>query len=124
MKEQLLVEGRGWLEETLLLVPTPQSVVCEGIAEAGLDIILDEELREELEAALVAQGLKPELELAEQVTRARRPIRRVGLDLALLMHEQGATAEEAQAHYERWALSRPDRAAQALRFVMDPTWRS
>jgi hypothetical protein len=124
VKEQQLVDRRGWLEETLLLVPTPQSVVCEGIAEAGLDVILDDGLREELEAALVAQGLKPELELALKVSQARRPIRRVGLDVALLVHEHDASPEEAKAHYERWALSRPDRAAQSLRFVTDPTWRS
>ena len=31
-KDQLLVRGRGWLEETILLVPTPQSLVSEGIA--------------------------------------------------------------------------------------------
>ena len=31
-KEHLLVRGRGLLEETLVLVPTPQSLVSEGIA--------------------------------------------------------------------------------------------
>ena len=87
-------------------------------------MILDEGLREELEAALLAQGLKPELALAEQVTNVRRPLRRVGLDVALLVHEQGATPGEAAAHHERWALSRPDRARQALRFVNDQTWRA
>ena len=35
VKEQRLVDDRGWLEETLLLIPTPQSVMCEGIAETG-----------------------------------------------------------------------------------------
>ena len=58
------------------------------------------------------------------MTQVRRPLRRVGLDVALLVHEQGATPEEAEAHYERWALSRPDRAKQALRFANDPTWRA
>ena len=56
VKEQRLVDDLGWLEETLLLVPTPQSVVCEGIAETGLEVILDEGLREELEAVLVHRG--------------------------------------------------------------------
>src|SRR5262249_60099490 len=31
-KEHLLVRGRGMLEETLVLVPTPQSLVAEAIA--------------------------------------------------------------------------------------------
>jgi len=124
VKEWRLVDQRGWLEESLLLVPTPQSVVCEGIAESGLDVIADGELCEGLEAALRAQGLEADLELALEVTRARRPLRRVGLDVALLVHERGATPEAATAHYERWALARPERAAQSLRFVTDPTWRA
>jgi len=124
LKETGLVVGRGWLEETLVLVPTPQSVVCEGIAEAGLDVILDDALVEELEACLVARGLKPDLELDRTITQLRRPLRRIGLDQALLVHELGASNEEAISHYERWALARPDRAAQSLRFVTDPTWRS
>ena len=33
-KEHLLVRGRGLLEETIVLVPTPQSLVSEGIADA------------------------------------------------------------------------------------------
>ena len=124
VKERRLVDERGWLEETLLLVPTPQSVVCEGIAETGLDVVLDDGLREELESTFAAQGLPADLELALEVLRVRRPLRRVGLDVALLVHEHGASDDEAKAHYERWALARPDRAARALRFATDPTWRA
>jgi hypothetical protein len=39
-KEHVLVRGRGLLEETLVLVPTPQSLVSEGIA--GLAVMTPE----------------------------------------------------------------------------------
>ena len=41
VKEQLLVRDQGFLEESIQLVPTPQSLVGEGIAELGLEIVMD-----------------------------------------------------------------------------------
>ena len=40
-KEQLLVRGRGLLEETIVLVPTPQSLVSEGIATLAPSLLLE-----------------------------------------------------------------------------------
>jgi hypothetical protein len=124
VKEQLLVRDRGFLEESIQLVPTPQAVVGEGIAEIGLDILLDEELEREIEDALAEYGLEDDFGLALEVDRARRPIRGLGLDAALIIHEHGGTVEEAQAYVERWGLRAPAQAAQAVRFVTDPTWRA
>jgi hypothetical protein len=39
-KDPLLVHGRRVLEETLVLVPTPQSLVSEGIAELAPTVLL------------------------------------------------------------------------------------
>jgi hypothetical protein len=124
VKEQLLVRDQGYLEESLQLVPTPQALVSEGIAEHGLEVILDPALQEELEATLSAYGLDGDLARARAVNRVRQPMRAIGLDVALLIHEHGASEDEAAAHYERWALSTPERAASAVRFATDPTWRA
>ena len=40
-KEHMLVRDRGLLEETLVLVPTPQSLVSEGIAERAPNMLLE-----------------------------------------------------------------------------------
>ena len=40
-KEHLLVRGRGLLEETIVLVPTPQSLVSEGIAVLAPSVLLE-----------------------------------------------------------------------------------
>ncbi len=78
VKEQLLIRDRGCLEEAIQLVPTPQVVVSEGIAEIGLDLLLDEELEREIGDVLAAHGLEDDLGLALAVDRARRPIRGLG----------------------------------------------
>src|SRR4029078_1541822 len=42
VKEQLLARDRGAIEESLQLVPTPQAVLSEGIAETGDDFLGEE----------------------------------------------------------------------------------
>ena len=73
---------------------------------------------------LRGHGLEYDLDQARAVREARRPIRRIGLDAALMIHEDGASTEEAQAYHRRWALSTPEQAAHSIRFVVDPTWRA
>ena len=48
----------------------------------------------------------------------------MALDVALMIHEHGLSTAEAQAHFERWAIAPPERAASAVRFATDPTWRA
>ena len=47
-KDDRLVRGKGLLEETLVLMPTPQSLVSEGIAELGSELLLSSEGGERL----------------------------------------------------------------------------
>ncbi len=69
VKEQLLVRDQGFLEESIQLVPTPQSLVGEGIAELGLEIVMDDELERELEATLTDHGLEGDLARASAISR-------------------------------------------------------
>ena len=124
VKEQRLVRDRGWLEQSILLVPCAHALVSEGIAETGLALLFDDELESELDAVLARHGLEDDLGLALAITAAGRPLRGVGLDAALLVHEHGASVEDAEAYVVRWGLSTPTRAAQSVRFVTDPTWRA
>jgi hypothetical protein len=124
LKEHLLVRGRGAVEETILLVPTPSALVSEGIAEIGPSMVLDGDLLRRLAGVLRRHGLDADLERARAIRAARRPLRRLGLDAALMIHEDGASPEQAQEHIERWGLLAPDEAANSVRFVTDRTWRS
>jgi hypothetical protein len=125
LKEQLLIRDRGQIEESIQLVPTPQAVLSEGIAETGLDVLLDDAGREEAYAILRRHGLElVDPELSERITRAAERLRTVGLDAALMIHEEGASAEEAETYTRKWNLSTPEQAAHSVRFVLDPTWRA
>jgi hypothetical protein len=125
VKEQLLIRDRGQIEESIQLVPTPQAVLSEGIAETGLDILLDNEGKEDAYAILRRHGLElVDPELSERITTVAERLRTVGLDAALMIHEEGASAEDAEAYTRKWNLSTPEQAAHSVRFVLDPTWRA
>ena len=46
------------------------------------------------------------------------------LDAALMIHQHGASHDEAQAYIERWNLVPPDQAKHSVSFATDPTWRA
>jgi hypothetical protein len=125
VKEQLLIREQGLIEEGIQLVPTPQAVLSEGIAEAGIEIVLDDDARERLYAILRGQGLElVDPVLSERITRAVEPLRGVGVDVALMIHEDGASVEEAEAYTEKWNLMTPEQAKHSVSFITDPTWRA
>jgi hypothetical protein len=100
-------------------------VLSEGIAEAGIDVVLDDEARERLYAILRGHGLEvADPVLAERITRAVEPLRTLGVGVALMIHEEGASVEEAEAYLEKWNLVTPEQAKHSVQFVTDPTWRA
>jgi hypothetical protein len=123
-KERLLVEGRGRLEESIVLVPTPQSLVSEGIAEIGAELLLDAADLEELAAILRNEGIECDLAHGTEVGKSREAFTRANVNAALMLHDGGASVEEVTDYLARWALRSPERAAKSVEFLSDPTWRA
>jgi hypothetical protein len=120
VKEQLL-----GVEERIQLVPTPQAVLSEGIAETGLEVVLDDTTREAAHAIVLRHGLElVDPELSERISRASERLRAVSVNTALAIHEGGMSRDEATEYVERWGLRPPDEAKHQVDFVTDPTWRA
>jgi hypothetical protein len=123
-KDDQLVRGQGLLEETIIMVPTPQSLVSEGIAELGAELLLASEGGERLNAVLRQAGLELDLDHALAVWRAMEPCRSVEVNAALMLHEHGASDADAAAYLQRWALMPAQYAAHVIRFVSEPSSRT
>jgi hypothetical protein len=124
VKEARFVLSGAAIEEAIQLVPTPQAVLSEGIAETGADVALDDGARDEAFAIIRRHVPSADLDRAHELAQARQDLRTVGVDAALMIHEDGASSEEAQAYVRRWALMTPEQAAHSVSFVTDPTWRA
>jgi hypothetical protein len=123
-KEQLLVRDRGLLEETIVLVPTPQSLVSEGIAKLAPPLLLESDAGPALAAVLHDAGLELDLAHALAVRRAREPCEWAEVNAALMLNEDGASEAEVQEYLERWGLLNPTLAAHVVRFLQEPTSRT
>jgi hypothetical protein len=125
VKEQRLIRDRGLIEEGIQLVPTPQAVLSEGIAETGRDVVLDEAGLTTAYGILATHGIEvSDAELGERIDHVLDKLRAVGLNAAIQIHDEGMPLDEAQAYIERWSLNKPEQAARSIRFLTDPTWRA
>ena len=124
VKEARFVLNDTAIEEAIQLVPTPQAVLSEGIAETGEDVALDDAAREEAYAIIRVHVPAAELERAHAIARAREGLRDVGVNVALAIHEDGASKDEGREYVERWALQTPEQAEHSVSFLTDPTWRA
>jgi hypothetical protein len=123
-KEQLLVRGQGLLEESVVLAPTPQSVVSEGIGRLAPHVLLDGPGAEALVAIVRAAGVEFDLEQALAVEQAAEPCRWAEVNAALMLHEAGASEDQTREYLLRWDLLTPDLADHLIRFMTEPTSRS
>jgi hypothetical protein len=133
-KEAELVDRLGRLEASVLLVNTPESLISEGLADLGRDVVSPpatepDLLIEVFERAGLAIAADPGAARdAAERTVALQPLRR-RLDAsrataALLRHADGRSHEETLAYLERVGRFAPPVAAKRLEFIEHPLWRT
>ena len=123
-KEHLLVRDRGLLEETLVLVPTPQSLVSEGIAKLAPSLLLEGEGGPALAAVVHDAGIELDLTHALAVEHAREPLQWADVNAALMLHEDAADEAEVGRYLQRWGLMTAQLADHVIRFLGEPTSRT
>jgi hypothetical protein len=123
-KEAGLVRRRHQEEETIFLVGTPQCLIAEGLADLGLEIVAGARPEPLLSEHFRPLGIPYDAEVAVEVSSATEALGAVRGNAAILLHDRGRSLDEATAYVERWALSPRVRAAKAMQFASDPTWRA
>lgn len=123
--ESRLVEARGWTEFQVHPLFSPQSLLAEGTANAGLSVILDADeewrvIRDDLAPAAGLSGR--DWPRYRAVLEAARPLRFVRGEAARLLLDYGAGDEEVAAFVREHALQDPSRAEKAVSFIR--TYRS
>jgi hypothetical protein len=115
LKDQRLVREQGRLEETLVLGPTPQSLIAEGIAELAVDLVLSSP-----GGPAIADGFGLDLGLALAVERVVEPLRWAEVNAAMLRHESGSSDADVHAYLCRWGLMEDQLADHLIRFMSAP----
>jgi hypothetical protein len=123
--EEKLAKGRGWIEFTVYPLFSPQSLIAEGTANYGIDLLFpgDERLEFERKVLYPLAGLDPQK--AGRLARVEKLTGRLSLagNQASRAFLDGAmTREEARRWLERYGLETPEQAEKSLQFT--ETYRS
>lgn len=125
LKEMRLMNEKGWQEHGITLINSPSCSISEGLANCALDTILTPQQQIAWETELFAMaGLNLDAAWATQVRAALVPLGRVTGNAAFMLHERGASKEEAATYLEKWALSSPAEARKSIEFISHPLYRS
>jgi hypothetical protein len=123
-KEAGLVRRAGHREETIFLVGTPQCLLAEGLADLAIEVLLGDAKVQVVGEHLRSHGVRYDTEAVEAVAELAEVSSRARGNLGLLLHEQGASRDDAIVWAERWLLLDRPRAAKSVDFLLDPTWRA
>jgi hypothetical protein len=112
-QETELVRGQGQLERTLDVLWSPEAVISEGVAMTGPALLVGD--GQQLAAEVLGRlGFAYDAELGSRVAEARRLLLPIAANLAMLIHDRGASSEEARDYADTWSLQPADRVAKQI----------
>ncbi|HSB39025.1 MAG TPA: hypothetical protein VLD13_08055 [Gaiellaceae bacterium] len=112
-QEAELVLGRGQLERTLDLLWSPEAVISEGVAEVGPQLLTGD--GQALTAEVLGRlGFGYDAEVGSRVSAARLLLAPVSSNVAMLLHDRGASTEEAREYAATWSLLPDDRVEKTV----------
>jgi hypothetical protein len=132
-KEADLVE-RGRVECSVLSINTPECFISEGLADIGFDFVASPSERVDLIAEAFERAGIPEgadrarrrdlAELAVALHRPRETLRSARVNVALMLHAEGASRDDALEYLERVGRYPRNVAEKRLEFLEHPLWRT
>ncbi|MEP6639684.1 MAG: DUF885 domain-containing protein [Chloroflexota bacterium] len=133
-KEADLVDGRGLLEASILLINTPECLIGEGLADLGeqfasplderADLLVEIFDRAGLPIAGDAGAARDAADLTVALGPARETLRSIGGNAAILRHADGRSHGEVLAYLLAVGRYTPEQAAKRLEFIEHPLWRT
>ena len=125
LKDQLLYAERGYAENAIQLINTPECVISEGIAVLAEDFGFgDQDGADWLAANLpTIAGISLDPDLHRSVGRASRNLRAVASNAALRLHRDGQSEREVIQYLQHYGLATEAEATKRFSFINDPLWR-
>ena len=112
-QETELVRGQGQLERTLDVLWSPEAVISEGVAMTGPELLTGD--GQVLAAEVLGRlGFAYDAEIGSRVVSARRSLLAIAANVAMLLHDRGASPEEAREYSAAWSLQPDDRVAKQI----------
>jgi hypothetical protein len=133
-KEADLVDTRGRLESSILLINTPECLISEGLADLGVqfasppagreDLLVEIYERAGLPFAADPAATREAAELTVAVKVERELLSAITGNAAILRHTDGRSHDEVVTYLRDVGRFPAARAEKALEFIEHPLWRT
>ena len=123
-KEAHLLEGLGRVEASVAIISAPEALISEGIAMNALEQALGPRPYETVADTLSPLGIEFDAAEVHEVHQAEIALFAVGVNAAFMLHEDGATIEEARDYLCEWGLESDEKAVRTGAFLTEPTSRA
>jgi hypothetical protein len=127
IKEALLAQEQGHVEQSVVLLAAPQSLVSEGIANRGLSVLMsdEEQIAWNAEEIFPSAGLGHlDARRQHEIVKAHRKLAGVSGNAAFLLHDRDASKDQVIAYLQQHSLGSADRAEKGFQFISNPLFRS
>lgn len=123
IKEQVLYKGKGYTEACVFVYNTPECLISEGLASAGLDMIF--ETKKEAFALLKDKtGLNIDVETDAEISTALSELSVCSGNASLMIHQENCELEEAVQYLIDVGLSTRKIAEKQVEFMTNPLFRA
>lgn len=125
LKEQHWLRERGFGEAAIALLSTPQAVISEGIATTAFESLVpaDEQVEWLREHVYEPAAMDVDIEADLAIQRASKTLGYVDANAALMLHDQGESADDIVEYMRRYGLLTEEEARSKLPFISSPTFR-
>ncbi|GAG54731.1 unnamed protein product, partial [marine sediment metagenome] len=125
IKEELLYHKKCQFEHSILLIPTPEAVISEGIGNTGLDVLLSQkEIAQITLDQLCPNPLDENVDRLRAQNNAWKKISGFSGNLAIFAHVDGWSDEQLVQYGLDFGFLPEKYLRQQLKFIRDPLWAS
>ena len=127
IKEQKLIQEKGYVENYVNLINSPSCVVAEAIATSALETVFsEEELEDWFRSEVLPRAGLAHIDARKIMDYFKVTDKMAGLtgNAAFMLHDQKKSDEEIIAYSQKYGLLTEKEARQGMKFISNPLYRS
>ena len=127
IKEQKLIQEKGYVENYVNLINSPSCVVAEAIATSALETVFsEEELEDWFRSEVLPRAGLAHIDARKIMDYFKVTDKMSGLtgNAAFMLHDQKKSDEEIIAYSQKYGLLTEKEARQGMKFISNPLYRS
>lgn len=123
IKEKHLFINKKRFEHSILLIPIPECVISEGIANTAADVLFSDEEKGSLILEELCQNpSNSDLDIFINYFSTQRKINTISVNLAILAYVDGWSDDKLVKYALDFELLTEKEIRQSLKFIRDPLW--